>query len=146
MTKKGIYVGVYSETDVSYLDDIVVEKCVDKIREDYDLVVAFFGKTSEDYINIFNYCLDNDLPILFFNRKYSDRVGDLDVDSIRSNLDNYDILYTENFDIVMMSKKTLSYVLENLKDVLFEKTYIDTMEEIFKHLNNSDLNVETIQL
>jgi hypothetical protein len=146
MSDSGFYVGIVDESFDLPTHDNVVACCLDEIREGKDILIGFFSYESCDYANIFKFVSEQELPVVFFDRKQTEKVGKIDFDELQNQVNKYDLLYTETFDIVMMSKKLCGMVAENLKDDILEKKYLNTMTKVLKYSNETGLNTDRIIL
>lgn len=124
----------------------VVNCCLEKIRQGYDILVGNFSYDGTDFYRLFKFCCENNMPILFIDKKYSDNIENIDIFTIKKSLENYDFLYTENFDVVMINEKACHYVKDNFDSQVLQKSYLNVMEELIKRLDKKSLNSEKIIL
>lgn len=146
MTESGLYVGILSDDKMPDFDDNIAAHCVEKIREGYDVVVGFFSHESEDFYNIFKFCFNNDLPIVSIHRKYSNNLEEMNIESIMNQLNAHDFLYSDDYEVVMISKKSLKHIVENMYGDISGQKFINTMNTISKHLTQNGFNVDKINL
>ena len=131
--------------DFNLYDNTVI-CCLDEIKKGKDVMIGFFSYESCDYANIFKYIFEQNLSAMFIDRKKSDKFEKINFDKLQDQVNKYDLLYTETFDIIMMSNKLCNMVAENLKDDILEKKYLNTMTKVLKYSNENGLNADRIIL